>query len=222
MRQEVSVVTPEPGYFDRESCDLNVFKALTSRTLDPETVPHAAAIERNVPLYDIAALAPLLEDPGKRRGLMAEWATVLGKTAGVIALKGAYGDTAPIDRATEIFHAIIADEKEGTSGKGDHFAASGANDRIWNALQKQCMRDPEGFALYFANPAIAAASEAWLGPNFQMTAQVNLVRPGGKAQQGHRDYHLGFQSSEASALYPVHSHILTANLTLQGAVAHCD
>ena len=27
-----------------------------------------------------------------------------------------------------------------------------------------------------------------------MTAQINLVHPGGSAQQAHRDYHLGFQT----------------------------
>ena len=127
-----------------------------------------------------------------------------------------------IDRASDVFDGVIADEKAGAAGKGDHFAASGANDRVWNSLQKQCLRDPEGFALYYGNTSIAAACDAWLGPNWQMTAQVNLVRPGGAAQQAHRDYHLGFQTAEISALYPAHVHDLTPALTLQGAVAHTD
>jgi ectoine hydroxylase-related dioxygenase (phytanoyl-CoA dioxygenase family) len=55
-----------------------------------------------------------------------------------------------------------------------------------------------------------------------MTAQVNLVHPGGAAQQAHRDYHLGFQTAEISAAYPAHVHDLSPVLTLQGAVAHCD
>ena len=55
-----------------------------------------------------------------------------------------------------------------------------------------------------------------------MTAQVNQVRPGGKAQKAHRDYHLGFQNADQSARYPRHAHEVTATLTLQGAVAHCD
>jgi ectoine hydroxylase-related dioxygenase (phytanoyl-CoA dioxygenase family) len=78
------------------------------------------------------------------------------------------------------------------------------------------------FARYFGNIAIASVCDAWLGPNWQMTAQVNLVRPGGAAQQAHRDYHLGFQTAEISALYPAHVHDLTPALTLQGAVAHTD
>ncbi len=210
------------GYFDRESCDLDEFKVLTSQNLTAADVPRAAAIEKNVPIYDMHALRPALEDTDQRRGLMAEWGQVLNETAGVIALKGAYPDNSVIDRATDVFRQIIDEERQGGAGEGDHFAASGANDRIWNALQKQCLRDPEGFALYFGNPAIAAACEAWLGPNYQVTAQVNQVRPGGKAQQAHRDYHLGFQTAESAARYPAHAHLVTASLTLQGAVAHCD
>ena len=61
-----------------------------------------------------------------------------------------------------------------------------------------------------------------MGPNYQMTAQVNLVHPGGDAQQAHRDYHLGFQTAEVSSLYPSYVHELSPALTLQGAIAHCD
>ncbi|WP_170343199.1 phytanoyl-CoA dioxygenase family protein [Ruegeria arenilitoris] len=210
------------GYFGPESCDLDEFKVLTSQSLRPEQVPHAAAVEKNVPVYDMHALRPALETPEARCALLAEWGWVLGQSAGVIALKGAYSDTAVIDRATEVFRRIIEDERQAGGGEGDHFAASGANDRVWNALQKQCLRDPEGFALYFGNTAIAAACEAWLGPDYQMTAQINQVRPGGKAQQAHRDYHLGFQTADKAAQFPAHAHMVTAALTLQGAVAHCD
>ena len=55
-----------------------------------------------------------------------------------------------------------------------------------------------------------------------MTAQVNQIRPGGKAQRSHRDYHLGFQSADSAARYPVHVHEVSAALTLQGGIAHCD
>ena len=116
----------------------------------------------------------------------------------------------------------VDDEKLKSGGGADHFAAAGANDRIWNSLQKLCESSPDVFLRYFANVAIQAACEAWLGPNYQMTAQVNLVHPGGDAQQAHRDYHLGFQTAEVSALYPSLVHELSPALTLQGAIAHCD
>lgn len=30
--------------------------------------------------------------------------------------------------------------------------------------------------------------EAWLGPGYAMTSQTNIVKPGGKAQEPHRDF----------------------------------
>lgn len=206
----------DTGYYLIDSGDIQTLEALIQQNLAPADVPFAADIQMNVPVYDIPLLD--LADPE----LLAEWARVLRSGAGVICLKRAYADTDPVDRATEVFQRIIEDERAQGAGKGDHFAASGANDRIWNALQKHCFRDSEGFAAYYANAAIAAASTAWLGPHYQMTAQVNQVRPGGKAQCAHRDNHLGFQTAETAASYPVHVHDLTATLTLQGAVAHCD
>ena len=82
--------------------------------------------------------------------------------------------------------------------------------------------DPEVFAAYYGNELIALVSEAWLGPAYQITSQVNCVNPGGAAQTAHRDYHLGFQSGAAVERYPAHVHRLSPILTLQGAVAHCD
>ncbi|MEM9709318.1 MAG: phytanoyl-CoA dioxygenase family protein [Pseudomonadota bacterium] len=210
------------GYYDPNACDLGQFTALVDQTTSAEDVPNAAGVEKNVPIYDMAALRSRLEDDRSRRAIMAEWAQVLRSGAGVVALKGAYADTAVLDEATAIYGQIIAREKENSGGAGDHFAASGANDRIWNSLQKLCEASPEVYLRYFANTAIAAACEAWLGPNYQMTAQVNLVHPGGAAQKAHRDYHLGFQTADISASYPAHVHDISPILTLQGAVAHTD
>ena len=55
-----------------------------------------------------------------------------------------------------------------------------------------------------------------------MTSQVNVVRPGGDAQEAHRDYHLGFQTADEVQRYPAHVHAMSPFLTLQGAVAHSD
>lgn len=210
------------GYYDPDSCDLQAFTALVDQTTQADHVPCAVAIEKNIPIYDMAHLRPALEDDRTRREIMAEWARVLHNGAGVVALKHTYADTTVLDAATRIYEDIIAGEKAGAAGGADHFAASGANDRVWNSLQKLCEASPEVFLDYFANTAIAAVCEAWLGPNYQMTAQVNLVHPGGAAQQAHRDYHLGFQTAEVSASYPAHVHDVSPILTLQGAVAHCD
>ncbi len=210
------------GFFDADDCDLGDFADLVSRTDLNDGLEHAETVAKNIPVYDAAALEDALRDPDARLPVLAEWAHVLRDGAGVLVLRRAYADTASIDAATAVYDAIIAEEKAASGGGADHFATAGANDRIWNSLQKLCEADPEVFARYFGNIAIASVCDAWLGPNWQMTAQVNLVRPGGAAQQAHRDYHLGFQTAEISALYPAHVHDLTPALTLQGAVAHTD
>src|ERR671927_491109 len=84
-----------------------------------------------------------------------------------------------------------------------------ANDRIWNALEKLAVRDPGTFVEYYANPALSLVSAAWLGPGYQVTSQVNVVNPGGAAQVGHRDYHLGFLSAARIEQYPAHVHRLS-------------
>ena len=208
------------GYHDPGRCDVAALKALTARETGAGDVPHAARIAARIPVYDADALP--LTDPEARRALMAEWAAVLKDGAGVLVIERALPDGDVIDRVTAVFEAIIAAEKAAGGEGADHFAAAGSNDRVWNALQKLCLADPEAFALYHGAPAIDAVCEAWLGPGYQVTAQVNLVRPGGAAQEAHRDYHLGFQTAEGAAAYPAHVHALTAALTLQGAVAHCD
>lgn len=212
----------QDAYFDAQSCDIDAFRHMVSRALDPGLAPQADRIVSNVPIYRMADLETALAGDNGRRALMSEWAGLLRDQSGVLVLEGAYRDVAPIDRATEVYERIIAAEKAGSGGGADHFATAGANDRVWNSLQKLCLAAPEVFADYFANTAVDTICEAWLGPNYQMTAQVNLVRPGGQAQQAHRDYHLGFQTAETCARYPAHVHDLSPVMTLQGAVAHTD
>jgi ectoine hydroxylase-related dioxygenase (phytanoyl-CoA dioxygenase family) len=141
---------------------------------------------------------------------------------GIVVFAGAFPDTGVVDRATAVFEAMIAEQKAAGAVGGDHFAPPGANDRVWGALDKFAVRDPEAFAAYYGNDVLALVSEAWLGPGYQVTSQVNVVNPGGKAQVAHRDYHLGFMSEDQSRAYPAHVHRLSPVMTLQGAVAHCD
>ncbi|WP_027211050.1 phytanoyl-CoA dioxygenase family protein [Burkholderia sp. WSM2232] len=176
----------------------------------------------DVPVYDCRALDEVLVDPVRQRALQAEWANVLLDGAGVLVIKNAFRDTAPVDEATRIFEQIIRQERESGTQGADHFAKAGANDRIWNAHEKLCLHAPTVFARYFSNAFIACVAQAWLGPFFQMTTQVNVVRPGGEAQQAHRDYHLGFQTVEEAQRFPAHVHKMSPFLTLQGAVAHSD
>lgn len=203
-----------------DALDLEAFKAL----LDTPAIkpPLAASLESGVPVYEAAALSSRLEDGPGRAEMLDEWADVLMNGAGCFAILGATPDPTVVDDASAVLFDLINQEKAGSAGGGDHFAAAGLNDRLWNSLEKHALASPESFIAYYANPWIAAASEAWLGPRFQMTAQVNLVHPGGQPQTAHRDYHLGFMQQHQSAQFPLHAHLLTAALTLQGAIAHVD
>lgn len=209
------------GFYHTDTCDLADFAEHLHPT-EAGAPAQASDVQDNVPIYDMDALRARLDRPETRRTLMADWARVLQEGAGVFVLRRAYADTSAIDAATAIYEQIIAQEKAANGAAADHFAAAGSNDRIWNSLQKLCVAEPETFVRYFANPVIDAACEAWLGPNYQMTAQVNVVHPGGTAQQAHRDYHLGFQTAEVSAQYPAHVHDLSPLMTLQGGIAHGD
>ncbi|MEM5406325.1 phytanoyl-CoA dioxygenase family protein [Paraburkholderia unamae] len=206
-------------YVERE-CSLDAF--VERLRDDGGPLSYACDVRQRVPVYDCAALEGVLHDVAQRAQLQAEWTYVLRDGAGVLVLERAYANMQPVDDATAVFEAIIRAEREqGTSG-ADHFAKAGANDRIWNAQQKLCLEAPAVFVDYFANLPLMAVCEAWLGPCYQMTSQVNVVRPGGAAQEAHRDYHLGFQTIEEAQRYPAHVHHVSAFLTLQGAVAHSD
>ena len=205
-----------------ESCNLEEFKKLIDRCTDPQDYPFAVAIEKNVPLYDSAAVARIAVTPEGRKAVMAEWAEVFLSGPGIVVLKNAQPDMAILDQMSAHFQAIIAEQHANNTSAGDHFAKAGANDRIWNALEKIALRDPECFAKYYANEMIAMVSQAWLGTGYQITAQVNVVNPGGEAQSVHRDYHMGFQTAAEISTFPAHAHLLSPALTLQGAVAHVD
>ncbi|WBQ03843.1 phytanoyl-CoA dioxygenase family protein [Kribbella sp. CA-293567] len=183
---------------------------------DPADYPFAETIEQQVPLYD----APRIRKENPRE-VQAEFAKALGDGPGIVVLKGAFSKEA-VDAATAEFRAMIDDQHRAGTAAGDHFAKPGANDRVWNALEKLAIRAPEVFAAYYSNDLLALVAKAWLGPAYQVTSQVNVVNPGGEGQTVHRDYHLGFQSDEVAAAYPAHVHQLSSVLTLQGAVAHCD
>lgn len=209
-------------WLTKDQCEIEGFRAIVEQTTNHADYPFAAGVEKNVLVYDGEAVRKAAADPETRKALLAEWVEAMTSGPGVVAFKKAFADTTPIDTATKLFDEMIAEQHATGTGGGDHFAKPGANDRIWNALEKLCLRDPQAFAAYYGNDIIALISEAWLGPAYQMTSQINCVNPGGAAQSAHRDYHLGFQAPEVIERYPVHVHSISPVLTLQGAVAHCD
>jgi ectoine hydroxylase-related dioxygenase (phytanoyl-CoA dioxygenase family) len=216
-----STHTDAGGWFDPQACTVEDL----ARAVDRHTVladyPYAEAVEQDVLVYGQRARTQADTEHG-RRAVQAEMARALLDGPGIVLFAGAFPDLTVVDRATEAFSAMIAAQKAAGATAGDHFATPGANDRVWGALDKLALRDPELFADYYANDVLALVAYAWLGPGYQVTSQVNVVNPGGPAQVPHRDYHLGFMSAAQAALFPAHVHRLSPAPTLQGAVAHCD
>jgi ectoine hydroxylase-related dioxygenase (phytanoyl-CoA dioxygenase family) len=198
------------------------FDQLTAQQTDPAAWPHASTVQHRIPVYDGDRVRTMAADPVERAVLRDEWSALLDEGPGVFAITAAIDDLDVIDRATRVFTNIIDEQHRQGAAAGDHFAKPGANDRVWNSFEKHALADPDSFLRYYSATPIALAAEAWMGPGYQMTTQVNRVNPGGAAQVAHRDYHLGFMSPEQASRYPWAAHRLTARLTLQGAVAHCD
>ena len=211
-----------PVWLDEESCDLKVFKRHISRETQLGEYPLAAEIVSNIPVYDGRAMHQAMHSEETARPLMAEWNRVFGSGPGILVIRNGYSDLALIDAVTDELNAIIVEEEATGTGTGDHFAAAGANSRIWNSHEKLCMRAPELYARYNCNELTRRISESWLGSGYQITFQVNVVRPGGIAQTAHRDYHMGFQDMGTLKGFPASQHALSAALTLQGGVAHSD
>ena len=208
-------------FYNTEEIDFPEFVSFCEQNVDQKDYPFSSGVDKKIVHYEGDAIRSLIGTP-QAFELKTELHHCLKDGPGVFAIKQAFQNLKAVDRATEIFRKIIAEEKNAAENHGDHFAKPGENERLWNSLQKMCERDTEAFISYYVNPVLCLVCEAWLGPFFQMTAQVNIVKPGGKAQQPHRDYHLGFQENEVVSEFPVTAQILSQFLTLQGAVAHTE
>ena len=205
--------------FGRHQCRIEDFVELVERSA--ETPRFATRLEQRVPVFESATLRETIVDAHTQRLVRDVLADVLDRGPGIFVLAGAFeGDV--VDRASEVFRAIIEQQHREGRAIGDHYAKPGANDRVWNAIEKLAVDAPDVFVDYYANDMVALGALAWLGPGYQISSQVNVVNPGGEAQQPHRDYHLGFMTDDEAEAYPAHAHRLSPMLTLQGAVAHCD
>ena len=212
--------TSSNAFYQRNECNIDEFDRLLKHeqaSLCPSDYPLASEIIDGVVVYDNSCF----QDPKNHKNLQNEIAHAFLDGPGIVALRGAFSHDV-IDRTNVAFEKILAQEKEEDGNKGDHFGKPGANSRIWNVVEKLAVLSPDTFIDYFCNETIPLVSLPWIGPNYQVTAQVNIVHPGCEAQQPHRDYHLGFMSTQEAEGYPALAHRVSAALTLQGAVAHVD
>ncbi|WP_065353191.1 phytanoyl-CoA dioxygenase family protein [Candidatus Pseudothioglobus singularis] len=216
MKEEV-VKTNQQVYFSQSDIDYDDLAKICSQKTLQEDYPFADSVSNNVVIYDANYLETFIGDSENELRLKTELHQVLEGGPGVFVIRNLYRHDA-IDQSNNIFEKIV--ESEGNTSN-DHFA-SGTNTRIWNAFQKVALEDPNAFISYYSNNLLKLVAESWCGPNSQMTAQVNIVRPGGEMQKPHRDYHLGFQENQVVELFPISAHRLSNYLTLQGGVAHTD
>ena len=216
MKEEV-VKTNQQVYFSQSDIDYDDLAKICSQKTLQEDYPFADSVSNNVVIYDANYLETFIGDSENELRLKTELHQVLEGGPGVFVIRNLYRHDA-IDQSNNIFEKIV--ESEGNTSN-DHFA-SGTNTRIWNAFQKVALEDPNAFISYYSNNLLKLVAESWCGPNSQMTAQVNIVRPGGEMQKPHRDYHLGFQENQIVELFPISAHRLSNYLTLQGGVAHTD
>lgn len=201
------------------SLDFSAFCKLCEQQSHADEYPLAQQISSNVPIYQGADLLTAVQQQQAQQ-YQREFAKVLDTGPGVLVIKNAYTDSAVLDEMDQVFEQLLTGQS--TSPASDHFAKAGANGRVWNVFEKSAKENPRAFINYYKNPILALMAQAWLGPHYQMTAQLNIVYPGGTAQQPHRDYHLGFQENSEVNRYPIHIQKMSRYLTLQGGIAHTD
>ncbi|SCW01470.1 LAFE_0E00320g1_1 [Lachancea fermentati] len=211
-------------FFPEHSISLAELETICSRKVSTLTYPLASTFQENVPIYELASFSDC--DQSIVSMLKDEWYHILSSGPGVFVVKAMYNTKAyeEVLKSTNLsFEKILEREKRhAKDSKGDHFAADGSNDRIWNSFSKHAFEDSNSFFEYYSNPWLAHVCDAWLGPGYQVTAQVNNVKPGSQPQECHRDYHLGIQSRSKCVRYPRGLQIASQYLTLQGAIAHTN
>jgi ectoine hydroxylase-related dioxygenase (phytanoyl-CoA dioxygenase family) len=209
--QDVSSTSlPAHLYSLDESPSLSEFQKLCSQDTLTQQYPLSTVVSSNIPIYDLSTFS--LQD-NITTSLQKEWHHILLSGPGVFILRKMF-DPSIIETVNHAFQKIIDAEKKTSSNLRSN------KDWLWNIFSKHCLSDPQSFYAYYSNPWLSLVSTTWLGPNYQLTAQVNNVHPGGEAQHPHRDYHLGFLPPERLAQVPIVTQIASQLLTLQGAVAH--
>ena len=147
-----------------------------------------------------------LGDPGIRSEVEAKLARALLDGPGIVVFKQAFSASA-VDPATEAFQALIrpsgppASSRVTISPSPAPTTGSGVRWTSWRCTI------PKSSSTTTPTTYPNLVSTRRLGPQYQVTSQLNVVNPGGQAQVAHRDYHLGFMSADQSGRYPVHIHL---------------
>ena len=106
---------------------------------------------------------------------MAEWNGVFSHGPGIVVFRGTYNDLDLINDVTAVLNDIIERERDELAGSGDHFAAAGANSRVWNAHEKLCMASPTLFARYNANHVLDLISHYYVRGGQEQLWRISAV-----------------------------------------------
>jgi hypothetical protein len=149
---------------------------------DSPTHPHASAVEQEC--WSTTADGLRAAPP---RSWCARW-----PTAGRRRRARARSSPAVVDRASaELATRWSPSSAPRASSAGDHFAPPGANDRVWNALEKLARAAPAVFVDYYASDVLARVAHAWLGPATRSPRRSTSCTPAARRRSGTADYHLG-------------------------------
>lgn len=96
-------------------CDIDSFRAEVERATQVSDYPHAAAVEKNVLIYDGASVLKAAESVEGRRAVLAEICEAFATGPGVVVLKRAFENTDVIDAASGIFDELITSSTASTA-----------------------------------------------------------------------------------------------------------
>ncbi len=121
------------NWLTEDHCDLEEFRTSVARRSAREEFPLAADFQRDVPVYDCRTrIRDLGSDTDYLAAVQAEWAAVWLNGPGIVVLKKGQPDTGLVDETSEVFRALIAEQKAAGQAAGDHFAKPA---RCWIFLE---------------------------------------------------------------------------------------
>ena len=201
--------TPDRIWLSAGDCRLDEFAALRRLHTDPGDYPFAAGVDRDVLIYDGEQLRrEVIDDPARGRALQAEWVAAMLDGPGMVVFKRAFEDhhrRRPGDRR------VRRDDRRRSGPRAVPPATTsrkpGANDRVWNALEKLALRAPGGVRRR-TTPTTSSrwSAKAWLGPATRSPRRSTSSTRVARRRIPHRDYHLGFLTDEVAEQYPAHVH----------------
>ncbi|MCJ1455486.1 hypothetical protein MMC28_005841 [Mycoblastus sanguinarius] len=149
-----------------------------SRAISAGDYPLCKSVSSNILIYSTAHQD--LTSPPVVSSLQDEWHHILLSGPAVFILEEMYTCRGKniIALINKVFDPIVKSEK--LSSKSNHLASSGHNARNWSLLGKHCEADPTSFSEYDSNPWLALVCDAWLGPAYRITAQISVVKAGGR------------------------------------------